>query len=759
MKKLNPLTSLERSDKWYLGGGNRLIWTPPFPVWLDYPGFWDKAHYYNREIDPVFTWTVLDESGNEIPLKAKNRKWLPSKLTTVYEICDMRYGHSPNSIRAIDVEEIKYCLPNDVLSSTVTFKNNTRRKQTLHFIAWTVQPSYPSKQITWLENLLFQENTISFRKILPPNHSGTPALPVECILSIDRNATSNSINLSEGTTLQPHWRLTPFVEKFKDGKLPDDCKLTAVNDDGLIFMALHVRIVLGAKSVENIGVGFTCSPSKPESKKNIAVISKQKEPWTISDKNWSDYFSGVPYFECSDEFFTKYYWYRWYGLKLMRMTGNEGNYKHPFVCEGIGYFRAPISYSASCHILENRWLTDPALAQGSLLTFLDHQRKDGGFRGYIDVDFYRQEMFYHSNLGNAISELHSIHPDKPFLRKIYHGLTSYANYFDRERDAEKSGLYDIDNHYETGQEFMHRYLAVNPNADQDNWGEIFRLKGVDVTVYIYELKKALSKFAGILGFGNDKAKWEQGADFIKRAVREKMWDRKQEMFFDVNPKTGKQTFVKAATCFYPYMTDLVEKEHISGLKRHLLNPNEFWTPFPVPSSSADDEYFSPDAEWKGKRMNCPWNGRVWPMTNSHIVEAVAQSALRFNDHELKLTCAELMTKFIRMMFFDNDPNRPNCFEHYNPFTGEPSQYRGVDDYQHSWIVDILIKYVAGIRPQDDCIVIDPFPFDIESFVLEHRNVRSKEIVVRRSGEKFSVYVEGKKKADSNIGQPIVIQNL
>jgi hypothetical protein len=66
MKKLNILKYLERNDKWYLGGGNRLIWTPPFPAWLDYPGFWDKALYYIYEIEPVFTWTILDEERKGI---------------------------------------------------------------------------------------------------------------------------------------------------------------------------------------------------------------------------------------------------------------------------------------------------------------------------------------------------------------------------------------------------------------------------------------------------------------------------------------------------------------------------------------------------------------------------------------------------------------------------------------------------------------------------------------------------------------------
>ena len=82
--RINPLKLLRRTDKWYLGGGNRLIWTPPFPSWLDRPGFWDKAHYFNFELEPVFTWTLLDEGGNEIPLKAGSRSWDPSALVVRY---------------------------------------------------------------------------------------------------------------------------------------------------------------------------------------------------------------------------------------------------------------------------------------------------------------------------------------------------------------------------------------------------------------------------------------------------------------------------------------------------------------------------------------------------------------------------------------------------------------------------------------------------------------------------------------------------
>ncbi len=758
MKKLNPLDYLQRPDKWYLGGGNRLIWTPPFPVWLDYPGFWDKAHYYNRELEPVFTWTLLDDGRRELPLRTVGRTWDPSKLVTRFKIQDTGSIRSKNRKDriALSLKETKCCLQDDTLTSSICITNLTERIQILHLVAWTTQHAQSSKDKPGVRNVTVVDTNIQYTKRLQPPHPASPPMEVQCILGISPPADTHSVQLSEGATLQPHWNQTPFTEQIDKGGLngkqiipPDSC-------GGLVYMALQKKIVIKPKSTAEVSVSCSVQPERKRTKKRLSGSMKLSSSSMVSEQQWENYFSQVPYFDCSDEYLTRYYWYRWYGLKLLTMDGAEGHYHHPFVCEGIGYFRAPISYSAMCHILENRWLPDPSLARGSLLTFIGNQRNDGGFRGYIDVDCYRQEMFYHANWGNSILELHRHHPDKKFLTAIYEGMTQYVNYFDRERDAKKSGLYDIDNHYETGQEYMHRYIAVNPDADKDNWGEVFRLKGVDVTVYLYELKKALSVIAGILGKIKKQQKLKSEADSIKHSVLSLMWDPREEMFFDVNPETGKRTNVKAATCFYPYLTDLVDHSHLRGLKRHLLNNNEFWTPYPVPSSSIDDAYYSPDAQWKGKRMNCPWNGRVWPMTNSHIAEALASSSVRFHDDLLKEKSVEFLNRYIRMMFSERNPERPNCYEHYNPLTGQEAIYRGVNDYQHSWVADLILKYVAGIRCRDRSLVIDPFPFALDFFNVENVMIRGYHLAVRRRGKTFTVFLSGKKKADSVIGQPVVI---
>ncbi len=731
-KTKSPLSILSRTDKWYLGGGNRLIWTPEFPAFLDQPGFWDHGHYYNYVLGPIFTWTLLDSEGREIVTQFRKRRWTPASLSQEFAT----EAH-------LRVTEEKSILPNDVALSVVRIRNTSAKAVTVHCVAWTA--AHMSE--------LSLGTTASFTRNL--GSPARPDLPVACVLGVNRPVHSSALCESETAAVAPRWPLTPFREEFSKGSL-DGARSTHPGAD-FRFVALHCRLTIGRGKEETITIACAAAPSVPEASRNLKLALKQKDPLSLSVLSWEDHFSGVPSFECSDEFFNRYYWYRWYGLRLNTMYGCEGNYRHPFVCEGIGYFRAPISYSAPCHMLENKWMHEPELARGSLLTFLDHQREDGGLRGYIDVNHYRQEMFYHANWGRAILQLDYLHPSRDFLQSAYERLKKYAAYFDRERDEEVSALYDIDNHYETGQEYMSRYLAVHPQADKEHWGKVFRLKGVDVTVYVYELKQALASMSERLGKPEEAGLWHREADRIKTVVLSTMWDPADMMFYDVDPVTKERTRVKAATCFYPYMTDLVGEEHVEGLKRHLLNKKEFWTNFPVPSTSMDDEYFSAEPLWKGKRMNCPWNGRVWPMTNSHAVEALASTAIRFSDEGLKRATAALMSKFVRMMFFDGDPKRPNCFEHYNPLTGTPSLYRGIDDYQHSWVNDLIIQYVCGVRADAFSVTIDPFPFGLRHARLTNVLVRGRQIDVEIRGKNFTVWLDGKRHVKSVVGKPVMIQ--
>lgn len=87
---------------------------------------------------------------------------------------------------------------------------------------------------------------------------------------------------------------------------------------------------------------------------------------------------------------------------------------------------------------------------------------------------------------------------------------------------------------------------------------------------------------------------------------------------------------------------------------------------------------------------------MWPMLNSHLIEGLMVCAER--NPKLATIAGEIFKKWTYAMFLNGDLSKPTSYEHYNPFTGEPCLFRGIDDYFHSWYCDLVIRYVCGINP-------------------------------------------------------------
>ena len=367
MKRFDPLTLLARPDKWYLGGGGRLLWAPPFPSFLDRPGFWDKGHYYNFEIHPLFTWTVLDERGHEIPLDRGERRWNPAVLL-------QRFSARRDKLA---IEEEKAVLPHDVAVSQISIANLSGKVRRLHLVVWTAHDTQPSKRTAWVTEAHYREGRIGFEKHVA--HPDRPEFRCSIVLGSSRRTDSFSINLSEGMVPPPEWSITPFSEQFAGEKLANAEKLHGVTDDGVLYMALHVRLTIRPRQKKSVTFGVAVASSVQEARQHLCVALESGNPISLSEMNWRGHFADAPFLQCSDEYFTRYYWYRWYGLKLNTIATGEQNYRDPFVCEGIGYFRAPISYSAPCHMLENRWLYTPSLPAAVCSRSLTTRGRMGAF--------------------------------------------------------------------------------------------------------------------------------------------------------------------------------------------------------------------------------------------------------------------------------------------------------------------------------------------------------------------------------------------
>jgi hypothetical protein len=729
----DPLALLARADKWSLSATDGIAYAPPFPRWVDSPGFWDEASLYHYSFAPLFTVSALDGDGREIAMRPVARRWTPAELTVDYRLA--------NGMMASEVRTVQ---PGGVFASEWLVQG--LRHAPLHLVAWTGHDATSVDRWT-----VGYDGAFVFHTTMHDEHG--ESLAVRSELACYGETASWAAYLAARVPSVPRWDLTPFVEKWAGDGLPREIRLEGGRGDAMLFGAVHRTLAVtteGAWSTFAMRLTALQLPQRagaPPGELAASVASPVTEPPAhaatlggASRRRWSERFARAPQFRCSDPYLEHYYWYRWYGLWSNAIEHDAGAIGAPAMCEGVGELHTPSTLAAAANVRELRWLDSPELARGVLRGLFAHQRDDGSMPAQIFAYHRSETGVAQANWGDAILALDAVWPDDAFMREMYDPLARYADWLMLARDAESSGMIDILAPREIGERHSSRFEGVDPGGTRDELTSGARLKGVDVTTYAYSLVRALESMALRAGHPPDARRWRLLRERIAAALRDRMWDAGDEMFSDVDPASGDRTRVKTAHAFYPYATDLTTASDVPGLERHLLDPGEFWTPFPVPVTSVDDPFFSAYGEWKGQRQMQPWNGRVWPSVNSNVMDALGAAAAS-HAPELRAHAALFLRRFVRMMFHEGDLARPNAFEHYNPLTGHASVYRGLDDVQQSWVADHIVQYVMGIRPHEHGIIVDPFPFGLERAEIAVR-ARGRVIDVRIIGQRVVSIVDG-----------------
>lgn len=471
------------------------------------------------------------------------------------------------------------------------------------------------------------------------------------------------------------------------------------------------------------------------------------------------FYSEAPSFVCDDDRMNKCWKYRWYILKNTMCRPGYGRFHETVMYEGRDHrmqktalkpqgweFSRLIPLSTPLQLNDLRWHPDKKTRQEIIRSAFQGQDENGLL---LCSDVETAAKSYANYMIWAVWLVYLIDRDKQFAAQLLPKMKKYIEGHERSYQDNNDSLLIERKHSLTGKEYQPSYWYFHQYpADPKDPNTYTPLKRVDRSIYHYLNLKGLANLMRELG-DEDYKKYEQKAAALKQDINQKMWDPETGYYYDLHYQTEEKAYVKNIVGIYPYWADCAEEKCTQGIEK-LLDKNCFDLGNAFPSVSKDCPAFSPDGGWQGYflkgRNGCVWCGPSWPYTTGIALEALGNQSRKQN-HRYDENFDRFLTEYTIQHFRDGDANRPYLVEHYNPISGE--RLSDEADYNHSFWIDIIVSYVAGVIVKADRIIIDPLRTHLDWFELSNLKIRGHLLTVsynkNRKEKPLKVYVDGQEK--------------
>jgi hypothetical protein len=492
-----------------------------------------------------------------------------------------------------------------------------------------------------------------------------------------------------------------------------------------------------------------------------------------SSQAWYD--ANLAAFQCSDPMLQKMFYHRAYTLRKNMMNPQLGSLRWPTQSEGrwrSTWYPNVISYGAAHQIREARWLANSAYWTGHLRTWANNQKADHVYPSHV-TPAGPSDGQYTDWITSTAWDGFLVHPDKALLAELVDKLADNVRGWQQVYDSDGDGLLMVDSHWWTGMEYQPSFFFFSEyqtSADFYQPAKPVNLERVDLTAFNFGNAQTVARIYKLLNQPEKAKEFDALAQKIASAVGEKMWDKEKRFFYSLRADDDVPATVKEVIGVYPFYFGMLSAgKGFEAAWDSILDPGQFWTPWPVASVSKECPAYSQDGwpQAQSRAVACMWNGPTWPHANSIVLSAMART-LRSNreagtEKSSLLTREklwELFTSFTKAQYREQDPVYPWTGEFYN---GESGVWKTAErDYNHSTWLDILIPEIVGLVPRDDEILeIDPLmpPGALSHFTLDGQRYHGHDITIvwdapddddrhgdGRSG--LDVYVDGRLVAEN-----------
>jgi hypothetical protein len=251
------------------------------------------------------------------------------------------------------------------------------------------------------------------------------------------------------------------------------------------------------------------------------------------------------------------------------------------------------------------------------------------------------------------------------------GDTKPANLDDHSRGTRQGAI------YESGLDNSPMY----DGAIYDPQTHLLEIADVGLmSMYIADCD-ALAEIAGVLG------KTAEAGELRGRATRFRaklatLWDENSQMFLNKNLETGELSLRLSPTNFYPLLARAATPAQAKAmLEVHLLNPQEFWGQWVIPSIARDDPAFGDQNYWRG---------RIWGPMNYLVY-------LGLRNYDDPAARSEFAQKSYAL-FLKEWTEKRHVHENYNAILGTGDDVANSDRFYHWGALLGYIEYLEEGMP-------------------------------------------------------------
>lgn len=285
-------------------------------------------------------------------------------------------------------------------------------------------------------------------------------------------------------------------------------------------------------------------------------------------------------------------------------------------------------------------------------------------------------------LAIGVESIYGKDPDKEFLKEVLPKLAHHHRWLVTNRDEDADRLIAIISPNESGMDELpvFQYVAgfLGEDAVRLHWAyrkgdlrnyyhnydnkiilkeDYFNVEELLFNCVFAEASRSLSRLFDEIGNKEEASYFEMMAAKTEESIIGKCWDEEDEIFYSLYSHAEKPARVKTIASLLPLFLDGLRGQKLTTLiEKHLLNENEFWTPYPVPTVARNEPHYHPK-ETPRHKIKLLWRGPTWINTNWFIVKGLRK-------HGYHKIADQIVDKMCEMV------DKHGFREYYNPETGQ-----------------------------------------------------------------------------------------